>query len=58
MAECILHKNDKDNYVDCTLGNPVTSIDDMHTSSKKEGRDCATSYDSSHKLHNPSTNLM
>ena len=54
MAECILHKNDKDNCIDCTLGNPTTSIDDMHTSSKKEGRDIAKSYDSSHKLHNPS----
>ncbi len=58
MAECVLDKNDKDNYIDCTLGNPATLIGAMHTSSRKEGRDCATSYDSSYKLHNPSTDLM
>ena len=58
MAECILHKNDKDNCIDCTLGNPAPSIDAMHTSSRKEGMDCATSYNSSYKLHNPSTDLM
>ncbi len=58
MAECILDKNDKDNCIDCTLGNPATSIDAMHTSSRKERRDCAISYNSSYKLHNPSTDLM